>query len=68
MSFSTEYQDIKNIQNVLCSYDENKIYRDVYFELHDIMQNNDTYDPIVGLLDKWLWKYGYYTIAQFRNL
>jgi hypothetical protein len=60
--------DIQTIKYIFTGYLDTTLYRDAYFDLVKETQRKGFYDPAVGILDKWLWKYGYCTIGQFRNL
>jgi hypothetical protein len=66
--FNEEALDVPTIKYIFKNYDENKTYFEAYQELLEKTRLEGTYDPSIGILDKWLWKYRDYRIADFRKL
>ena len=65
---SQECVDIGILKYVFKEYNKTTKYRDIYFELVDNAAKSGISDNAVHILDKWLWKYGQYTVHQFLNI
>ena len=63
----TEEDDIEQIYQIVCNYTPMMLYREVYHVLLDQSRQNGSWDENLGILDKWLWKYQFYTVEQFMN-
>ena len=64
----TEQNDIEFICKFIHKYSPNMLYRDVYYDLVSEFHSTHIWNDKVAILDKWLWKYQYYTVEDFMDL
>ena len=62
---NTEEDELEQIYEIIYYYSPHMLYREVYHELVDQSRENGMWDENVGVFDKWLWKYEFYTVEQF---
>lgn len=61
--------DIKKLKTLLSGVsDSTQTYWDVYQDWRNQAWETGNFDADYCLLDKWVWKYRYHTIQQFRAL